>query len=335
MTSLYAVVTTIQNPTPAVRILHNRLTDVDGRLIVAGDVKGPASWTLPGSVFLSFSDQLSSGFSLAEKLPTGHYARKNIAYLTAVREGASVLYETDDDNAPLDIWKPRTCEVPVLRGLNPAVHEWVNVYRAFTDDPSIWPRGFPLDKIGASSEMSFYELDGSRHAPVQQGLVNGSADVDAVWRLTQDRAVEFDPNLPVWLGNGQWCPFNTQSTWWWPEAFPLLYVPSFCSFRMCDIWKSFVAQRCLWAMGFGLVFHAPEVFQERNEHNLMKDFEDEVPGYLHNTHIAEALDDLSLTGSPADDLMTCYEALVKTGHVPDKELALVDSWCRDLEGIHG
>jgi hypothetical protein len=37
---------------------------------------------------------------LAESLPTGHYARKNIAYLHAIRSGARCIYETDDDNAP-------------------------------------------------------------------------------------------------------------------------------------------------------------------------------------------------------------------------------------------
>jgi hypothetical protein len=108
-------------------------------------------------------------------------------------------------------------------------------------------------------------------------LADHSPDVDAVWRLVLDRPFCFDKGESLYLAPGTWCPFNSQSTWWWPEAYPLLYLPSFCTFRMTDIWRSFVAQRCLWAVGQGVAFHASEVAQARNQHNLMRDFEDEVP----------------------------------------------------------
>ncbi len=331
--SVFAVITTIQTPTDAVCELHRRVREIGGRLIVAGDKKGPDSWDLPDCDFLNLSDQIDSGFSLAGALPTGHYARKNIGYLHAIRAGADCVYETDDDNAPLPSWKPRSEKVSKVRKLSGETSSrWVNVYRYFSRDWNIWPRGFPLDQLHSSGTCSL--TPDSCISPVQQGLVNGSPDVDAIWRLTQDRPFEFDSNDSLWLAPGQWCPFNTQSTWWWPVAYPLLYVPSHCSFRMCDIWKSFIAQRCLWAMGSGVVFHAPEVFQERNEHNLMKDFEDEVPGYLNNARIAEVLEALSLTGSVTDDLRACYAALVAEGFFPEEELALVDLWCFDLKGIH-
>lgn len=340
----HSVITTIQKPTVAVRELHRRLQEVGGRLIVSGDAKGPVSWELPGSDFLSLEDQNATGFSLAAALPTGHYARKNIGYLYAFRAGADCIYETDDDNTPLDFWKLRAEKVKKVRvigGSGPAsdfqhfkrsgfASEWVNVYRHFSQNSNIWPRGLPLNRIGsavADFRPTSFELC---PAPIQQGLVNGSPDVDAVWRLTQGRRFEFDQNDSVWLAPGQWCPFNTQSTWWFPKAYALMYVPSFCSFRICDIWKSFIAQRCLWAMGFGVVFHAPEVFQQRNEHNLMRDFEDEVPGYLNNARMADVLDGLLLSGHPASDLRTCYEALVKEAFFPGKELALVDCWLDDL-----
>ena len=117
-------------------------------------------------------------------------------------------------------------------------------------------------------------MSAPKRAPIQQGLVNGSADVDAIWRLVMDREFFFEPRASVFLEPGNWCPFNTQTTWWWPVAYPLLYIPSYCSFRMCDIWKSFVAQRCLWELDMGIVFHAPEVYQDRNVHDLMRDFRD-------------------------------------------------------------
>lgn len=408
---LFAVITTIQAPTPAVLALHARLVACGGRLVVAGDQKGPAGYAVGsggsgplavGAVgsgivdFLGLSDQEKSGFVLAENLPVGHYARKNIGYLHAIQAGATCIYETDDDNAPLDSWGPREERLKTEEGKLKAVcsratdvekaptggpkafpssvsgfqsapsPNWINVYRFFTDDVQIWPRGLPLNEIrrlqtadcrpktkdgrrktedggrealGGDLEISGFQdfsvLNFPLRAPIQQGLVNGSPDVDAVWRLTQDRPFDFADRASVWLAPGQWCPFNTQSTWWWPVAYPLLYIPSYCSFRMCDIWKSFVAQRCLWAMDLGVVFHAPEVVQDRNEHNLMKDFADEVPGYLQNDRIAEVLEGVHLSsGADAvgDNLRRCYEALIAEGIFPQKEAGLVEAWLMDVAG---
>ena len=172
-------------------------------------------------------------------------------------------------------------------------------------------------------------------APIQQGLVNGSPDVDAIWRLVLDRPFEFDERPSEMLAPDNWCPFNTQSTWWWPVAYPLLYIPSHCPFRMCDIWRSFVAQRCLWELGYGIAFHAPEVVQERNPHQLVRDFEDEIPGYKRNREFASVLRSLCLlpgVEGVSANLRVCYEALVAAELLPNMELPLVDAWIEDLRG---
>ncbi len=173
-------------------------------------------------------------------------------------------------------------------------------------------------------------------SPIQQELANVAPDVDAAWRLTHaNEPFHFDANRPsVHLAPGAWCPFNSQATWWFPPAFPLMYLPSTCTFRMTDIWRSFVAQRCLWELGRGLTFHAPRVEQERNVHDLMKDFEDEVPGYLKNEQIARTLDALTLrprADAVADNLVRCYEALVGIGVLKPEELPLVKAWLDDLQ----
>jgi hypothetical protein len=302
--------------------------------------------------FLGIDDQLSSGFRLAELLPTAHYCRKNIGYLHAIRRGATCLYETDDDNAPMDHWQPRTeylAEASILTsspqtggqdlGETATVTgpDWVNVYRYFSDD-NIWPRGLPLDRIHVPLKRADDELpaadDRGWWAPIQQGLADGSPDVDAIWRLVLDREFRFSRGGSVMLPRGQWCPFNTQTTWWWPTVFPLLYVPSYCSFRMCDIWKSFVAQRCLWELNAGVAFHGPEVWQERNLHSLMRDFRDEIPGYEQNHQIAEILESTTLAQGRdhvAGNLRRCYEALVDEAIFPEKELKLVNAWIDDVQ----
>lgn len=351
---MFAVLTTIAPPTNCVKkLLAKLIYSADGCLIVIGDSKGPSAYDLPGTVFLPLVEQERIGFKLAENLPTGHYARKNIGYLYAMREGAECIYETDDDNAPLPNWTPRQELLEDVQICHDGADSWVNVYQYFTGK-SIWPRGFPLDEIHGellAARSSFAArrsslnsaapraknqepgTPGALRAPIQQGLVNGSPDVDAVWRLTQDRPFEFEDAPSVLLRPGYWCPFNTQSTWWWPVAYPLLYIPSYCSFRMCDIWKSFVAQRCLWELDLGIVFHAPEVFQQRNEHDLMKDFTDEIPGYQRNKELASILSDINLKSGEehvSDNLLSCYESLVKHEFFPRKELELVQAWLNDV-----
>jgi hypothetical protein len=335
---LFSVITTIQSPTDSVVSLLSRLRDAGGRLIVAGDAKGPDGYETDGPVeFLSLDDQLASPFGLARVLPVGHYCRKNIGYLQAIAQGAGCIYETDDDNAPLPSWAPRGEQIEAARVVAGPEREtrWVNVYKFFTDG-HIWPRGLPLDEIRSPLPAAAGHAGPPLRAPIQQGLANGSPDVDAVWRLVLDREFDFDPSPSVHLSPGNWCPFNTQSTWWWPVVFPLLYIPSHCSFRMCDIWKSFVAQRCLWELGAGVVFHAPEVVQDRNEHNLARDFHDEIPGYELNGQLVRTLDATSLRPDPdnvAANLRRCYEALVAAGIFPPEELPLVDAWLADLRAI--
>ena len=202
----------------------------------------------------------------------------------------------------------------------------------------VWPRGLPLDEIAASDSISGAPTSEPAlvWAPIQQGLADNAPDVDAVWRLTMDRIFHFDDRDSVYLKPGTWSPFNSQSTWWWPDAFPLLYLPSCCSFRMTDIWRSFIAQRCLWEIGAGLVFHGPEVFQDRNAHDLMRDFRDEIPGYTRNKDFIEVLERLTLdndTTAVGDNLLHCYQSLIDAGFFADRERLLVDTWLRDLACI--
>lgn len=328
MTRLASVLTTIQPPTDQVHRLMQRLGPLQARLFVAGDRVGPSAYLDEGCHFLSIETQRRSPWQLARILGERHYARKNIAFLEAIATGVDCLYETDDDTFPNDAWRLRADRVQAQAAQ--ATGPWANVYRLFT--PTLtWPRGLPLDTIhtpverGASAEV---------FAPIQQGLIDGNTDVDAIWRLIWNEDIRFDAEAPsVYLPQGVWCPFNSQSTWWWSAAFALLYLPFHCSFRMTDIWRSFVAQACLWAMDARLVFHAPDSFQVRNPHNLMTDFSQEVPGYLGNQRLASVLAGLTLApgvDAVGDNLLTCYRALVEAGFFPAEELALVEAFLHDL-----
>ncbi len=330
---MIAVITTIQPPTDSVHTLLRHLEPIQTKLIVIGDRKGPADYPVQGVEFFSLAEQLTLSFRMVPDLPVAHYARKNLGYLIAIQQKADCIYETDDDNAPNEYWVPRSLKITAKK-IEP--RPWANVYRMYSDS-NIWPRGFPLDLVldpatSRNGTNEKVEVD----APIQQGLANVSPDVDAIWRLILDREFTFERKDSLWLPPDTWCPFNSQTTWWWPQAYPLLYLPSYCSFRMTDIWRSFVAQRCLWEMGYGLVFHAAEVDQQRNLHNMLRDFEDEVPGYLQNHKIVQALGSLKLRSGldgVSQNLHSCYKELVRIGVIPEKEMVLVDAWLEDVAKV--
>jgi hypothetical protein len=329
---MISVVTTIFPPTDSLKKFSEIQTEPN-RIIVIGDKKGPDEFELRNCEFYSLESQTQMPFKLAGLLPYGHYSRKNLGYLIAVRLGNDCIYETDDDNCPNQFWGPRE---KTIRALIAEKSTWINIYNHFTKE-KIWPIGFLLDRLVKIDSFPLHNgLLVEFESPLQQGLADVSPDVDAIWRLTQDREFYFERKESIALPAGSWCPFNTQSTWWWREAFPLLYLPSFCSFRMTDIWKSFVAQRCLWEMDYMVVFHAPEVNQQRNYHNLMKDFEAEIPGYTKNELLTQTLENTALLPGKENalrNLVVCYEALISKGLLPSEEMPLVRAWAEDVERL--
>lgn len=332
MTQLASVLTTIQPPTDQVQRLLNRLAPLQAPLYVAGDSAGPFSYADAGCRFLPIETQRSSRWQLARILGERHYARKNIAFLEAIAEGADCVYETDDDTFPNDAWGLRS---PHIEAQQVVSGEWANVYGLFTDTLT-WPRGLPLDAlhdpVGRGERTQVF-------APVQQGLIDGNTDVDAIWRLIWTEDIRFNAEAePVYLPKGVWCPFNSQSTWWWAAAFPLMYLPFHCSFRMTDIWRGYIAQACLWAMDAHLVFHPPDSYQVRNPHDLMVDFAKEVPGYLGNRKLIASLKGLALApgvDAVGDNLVACYRALIADGFFPADELPLVQAFVADLKAAQG
>jgi hypothetical protein len=207
------------------------------------------------------------------------------------------------------------------------------VYNYFSDS-FIWPRGFALEHLHDKVPMLGTFPQRTVTCPIQQGLADQNPDVDAIYRLSYPLPFNFSSHIRLALGKDSWCPFNSQNTTWFRDVFMLLYLPSYCSFRMTDIWRSFVALRILHENNLFLLFHPHTVWQKRNEHNLLKDFADEVPGYLNNGKIVKALSELNIRKGEAyygDNLLACYTLLTDMGLVDAKELPLVEAWIRDVE----
>jgi hypothetical protein len=326
------VLTSISAPNAVMQQISADCAKHGMRFIVIGDTKSPADFLLAGCDYYSIEAQLAQPFRFAHACPTRHYARKNIGYLLAMQAGCDVVIETDDDNMPgPDFYRPLPvdAELPAPDGRG-----WINLYRYFTDRP-IWPRGLPLDAIRDPAPL--LAPPAPRRVPIQQGLADENPDVDAIYRLALDLPFNFERRgLQLAIGEGQWCPYNSQNTVHYREAFPLLYLPAHCSFRMTDIWRSFVAQRIAWSCDWSILFREATVVQDRNDHDLMRDFADEIPGYISNRKICSALASLELApGVEAihENLVKCYTCLVAGGYVGAEELPLLDAWLADIEAL--
>jgi hypothetical protein len=163
---------------------------------------------------------------------------------------------------------------------------------------------------------------------IWQGLADEDPDVDAIYRLTSDTTCTFKKSPPVVLGKGTVCPFNSQNTAIQKELFPLLFLPSFVTFRFTDILRGIIAQPVLWNHGYQLGFTEATVVQKRNVHDYFKDFESEVPMYLHAEKSLQTVVKSLGTGSVKDNLYSAYEALLNINVVEQREMTVLHEWLK-------
>lgn len=301
----------------------------DWHIILIGDQKTPQIESSDNLTFLSINDQQELGYQLVEVCPYNHYTRKNIGYLYAIQQGADIIYDSDDDNSPYNHWEQPdfACNAKYVSN-----QIYVNIYRYFSEE-KIWPRGFPLDEILIPANTHIEKTPFVK-VGVWQGLVNGDPDVDAIFRLTENKKIEFKAKPSVVLEKEYYCPFNSQNTFWNKKAFPFLYLPAKVSFRFTDILRGYIAQRLLWENDLHLGFMKAIVYQERNIHDLIRDFEEEIECYLNIKPIVNLLNSVNLKKDPLSNIETIYQTLLEHGFVKQEELKTLRSWIADLSKIN-
>ncbi len=225
----WIVVTTIQYPT---RQLERMAKMKDWQLVVVGDKKTPQDWNLENCIYLSPETQLQLGYSLASLLPWNHYSRKNIGYLYAIEHGAHIMYDTDDDNEPIDDLAPCPQEqkLPVMSSGELSA----NIYKYF-NRPDIWPRGYPLETI--TNNNDFHLLDNKLCSiGIEQGIVNNDPDLDAIYRLVHPNSsnIFFNKKPTIALEKNIFFPTNSQNTFFHIHAFFTLYIQSTLTKRVSD-----------------------------------------------------------------------------------------------------
>ena len=78
-------------------------------------------------------------------------------------------------------------------------------------------------------------------------------------------------------------------------------------------------------------FYPSTSYQERNDHDLITDFESEVSMYLRNKEVTSVLlATANSSSSVYDNLANAYKALATVDIVKNQELNLVDQWLADV-----
>ena len=253
-----------------------------------------------------------------------------------LQNGAEWIYETDDDNGgdlssfwlssrPVDALTP--ADTPPL--FNPYPH---------FGQSTMWPRGYPLDRLGSPLDRA-YRLCRLDCPAVQQGLSDGDPDVDALFRLTRQPAaplrLRFDPAAPsVGLRVGTMAPYNSQNTLHAALGFFALLLPVTVSDRATDIYRAYWAQRLLWLVGGNVVFHPPTVEHRRNAHSALLDSVQEQQMYRDAGRLTASLaawrcQRLFLF----DCLVDLTRHLVQEGFLQQRDIDVVAAWVSDLAGV--
>jgi hypothetical protein len=324
MNKKYIIITSIFPPTLSIE----KFSKIPGwNVVVVGDKKTDQNWSFPNVKFISVTDQEKMDSTFVGMLPWDSYTRKNIGYQYAISKGAEIIYDTDDDNIPLENWNQNPifqAEVEVI-----TQPKFVNIYSFFTDE-HVWPRGLPLqyilrDKLKLSLKKKPVKIG------VWQFLADEDPDVDAIYRLTNNKPIYFNKRESIALDAGACCPFNSQNTYFRSEVFPLLYLPSTVSFRFTDILRGLVAQPILWAAGYHLGFGESTVIQKRNPHDYLIDFESEIPGYLFAEKVVVIANEVaSAECSISENLLLVYQALQREKIVSEIEIEALELWLKSF-----
>lgn len=274
----FIVSTTINPPTEAIK----RFDSMDEwELIVVGDLKTPNDYKLSNGTYVSPKEQEDRFPKLSAAIGWNCIQRRNLGFLVALAEGADIIASVDDDNIPLEGW-----------GLNLMIGKQIEVDIFESEDgvvdpisvageSNIWHRGFPLEYL--SNRRNIVSSKEVITPDVQADFWNGDPDVDAISRLEHAPEVVFNPSRFPFSVIGM-APFNSQNTFFSRKAVSEYFLLPNVG-RMDDIWAGYYLQ----SRGYRVVYGAASVYQMRNPHNLLRDFEGEIGGYLRSGEIIREL----------------------------------------------
>jgi hypothetical protein len=357
-----ALVTTTLS-TPTVLELY-RQHGPDVAFFVAGDKGGDhagieALLHSIGGEALYIPPDMQMRWKCSELIGWNSIQRRNIALLEAVKWGADIIVSCDDDNIPLGPgpyfqWFKRALNVRgalETTGSMGALREttvqgsfsgikvsglngWFDVGKAL--DPVSSHRGFP---VGHRNDLWRCDPVVGAKVGVAAGICLGDPDIGATTRI--ERAPEVHRvsellNAGIVVDPSTWTVFNSQNTAFIRELAPAFFMLPFTG-RYDDIYASLIMQRVMREKNLHVHFGKPFVWQQRNQHNLIKDLRGEIDGM-------EAIEELgnwlaqhkfeTLDTSVLAQVREIYSILNRSwGRIPQETCIAALAFLDDIESV--
>ena len=274
---IYIATTTINPPTKALKLFAK---NKNCKLIVALDKKSKR-FNLKNSVVLSTKYQEKKWPKLSKLIGWNCIQRRNFAILEAYNRGAEVIALIDDDNIPYKNWFKNIYVDKKIKCKEILTNKKIFDPVGYTNHSNLWHRGLPLELVNNRK----YKI-GKKNLikpDIQANFWNGDPDIDAVCRMIFKPECNFKKSLFPFFSK-KISPFNSQNT-----LISRKVVRDYFLFphigRMDDIWASFYVT----SKNYKVIYNEPTVYQQRNVHNLIKDFKDEYIGYTNSLNLVENL----------------------------------------------
>jgi hypothetical protein len=347
MTKVALVLTTIN--TPKVLELYRARDDAkylpiqplyQPKFFVAADERTPnEAYQLCANIsdceIYSPDRQRELGYECSALIPFNSIQRRNIALLEAIKWGADLIVNIDDDNACLGDYFYETR----IKLLNPFAGLKASSQTGWFDPgallvPQTKHRGFPI----SIKAEPVYEPVTKAKVGVAAGLCLGDPDIDAVTRIATaptihsvsqlgETGVVIDPRETKTV-------FNSQNTSFIRELAPAMFMMPGVG-RYDDIYASLICQRVMRERGLHVHFGQPFVWQQRNQHNLINDLRAEIDGMANIEKFGEFLDGVVSSGekSVVTWLRDFYYVLSHQSFVPQSSTEAALAFLNDIEPI--
>ncbi len=129
-------------------------------------------------------------------------------------------------------------------------------------------------------------------------------------------------------------PFNAQATLW-PAQKALwgLLLPVTVHGRVSDIWRSYFVSRLFQELGFHVTFSKALVFQDRNPHNFLADFNSELPLYERSGALIEFLAKIQfpMDGPFQQQILQLWNEMYQYGILEESDVQIMNMWIQTLE----
>lgn len=307
------------------------------KFFVTGDMKTPTPEAYQFMVDIdncrAFVPEEQRGWKCSDAIGWNTLARRNIAFLEALKWGADVIYSWDDDNLPMSAGHFHWMTIPFhqrFNGIKVEAPEWFDP--GYLLIPRTRHRGIPSRKFDAPRAGHVVDA----RIGVAAGLVIGNPDIDATTRIEHSPdigAVHLLGQTGVVVDPHTWTVFNTQNTAVIRELIPAWFLMPNVG-RHDDIYASLIIQRVARERDLHVHFGPPFTYQQRNEHKLITDLRAEIDGMENTEKLADLLDSIILpTKSVIEDTRIIYEQLCRCSFIPEASARVGLIWLEDCEGV--